>query len=94
MLNVDYGIPEVVIMEPHSFTEIPAYIDVLRARKSMILNLTRMNPDEAQRAIDFLAGGTFALDGDQKRVGNSVFLFTPSCVVLTTELTTRQPMTA
>ena len=49
----------------------------------MILNLTMMEPDQAQRAVDFVAGGTFAIDGHQERVGESIFLFAPSCVTVT-----------
>ena len=50
----------------------------------MILNLTMMEPDQAQRAVDFVAVGTFAIDGHQERVGESIFLFAPSCVTVTT----------
>jgi len=43
-----------------------------------------MEPDQAQRAVDFVAGGTFAIDGYQERVGESIFLFAPSCVTVST----------
>jgi cell division inhibitor SepF len=42
-----------------------------------------MEPDQAQRAVDFVAGGTYAIDGQQERVGESIFLFAPSCVTVT-----------
>ena len=42
-----------------------------------------MDPDQAQRAVDFIAGGTYAIDGHQERVGESIFLFAPSCVNVT-----------
>ena len=47
------------------------------------LNLTMMDPDQAQRAVDFIAGGTYAIDGHLERVGESIFLFAPSCVNVT-----------
>jgi cell division inhibitor SepF len=62
----------------------PRAIQALRERKTVILNLTMMEPDQAQRAVDFVAGGTFAIDGHQERVGESIFLFAPSCVTVTT----------
>ncbi|WP_264325122.1 cell division protein SepF [Romeriopsis navalis] len=74
------GISEVVVLEPRSFEEMPQVIQALRERKSVVLNLTIMDPDQAQRAVDFVAGGTFAIDGHQERIGESIFLFTPSCV--------------
>ena len=58
----------------------PQAIQALRERKTVILNLTMMDPDQAQRAVDFVAGGTYAIDGHQERVGESIFLFAPSCV--------------
>jgi cell division inhibitor SepF len=75
---------EVTLMEPRSFDEMPRAIQALRDRKTVILNLTMMEPDQAQRAVDFVAGGTFAIDGHQERVGESIFLFAPSCVTVTT----------
>jgi cell division inhibitor SepF len=75
---------EVALMEPRSFDEMPRAIQALRERKTVILNLTMMDPDQAQRAVDFVAGGTFAIDGHQERVGESIFLFAPSCVTVTT----------
>ncbi|MCC5897430.1 MAG: cell division protein SepF [Phormidium sp. BM_Day4_Bin.17] len=79
------GISEVVVMEPRTFEEMPQAIQALRERKSVVLNLTVMDPDQAQRAVDFIAGGTFALDGHQERIGESIFLFTPSCVQVSTQ---------
>ena len=71
---------EVSVITPRSFEEMPEVIHALRERKSVILNLNIMNPEEAQRAVDFVSGGTYAMDGQYERVGESIFLFTPSCV--------------
>ena len=80
MPGLGNGNSEVVVIEPHSFEEMPQVILALRERKSVVLNLNVMNPEEAQRAVDFIAGGTYAMDGHQERVGESIFLFTPSSV--------------
>ncbi len=80
MPGLTNGNSEVVVIEPHSFEEMPQVILALRERKSVVLNLNIMNPEEAQRAVDFIAGGTYAMDGHQERVGESIFLFTPSSV--------------
>ena len=84
MPGISSSAAEVSLMEPRSFDEMPAAIQALRERKTVILNLTMMEPDQAQRAVDFVAGGTFAIDGHQERVGESIFLFAPSCVTVTT----------
>ena len=84
MPGISTNAAEVTLMEPRSFDEMPRAIQALRERKTVILNLTMMEPDQAQRAVDFVAGGTFAIDGHQERVGESIFLFAPSCVTVTT----------
>jgi cell division inhibitor SepF len=83
MPGISTAATEVMLMEPRSFDEMPRAIQALRERKTIILNLTMMEPDQAQRAVDFVAGGTFAIDGHQERVGESIFLFAPSCVTVT-----------
>ncbi|NEQ96764.1 MAG: cell division protein SepF, partial [Cyanothece sp. SIO2G6] len=57
---------ELVIMEPYSFQEIPAAIIALRDRKVVVLNLSNLDADEAQRSVDYVAGGAFALVGIQE----------------------------
>lgn len=85
MPGASNSIYEVIVMEPRSFEEMPQAIQALRDRKSVVLNLTMLDPDQAQRAVDFVAGGTYAIDGHQERVGESIFLFTPICVQVTTQ---------
>ena len=80
MPGISNSSSEVNLMEPRSFDEMPRAIQSLRERKTVILNLTMMDPDQAQRAVDFVAGGTYAIDGHQERIGESIFLFAPSCV--------------
>ena len=80
MPNAANGLSQVLVIEPRSFEEMPEAIQALRERKSVVLNLTMMDPEQAQRAVDFVAGGTYALDGHQERIGDSIFLFAPSCV--------------
>ncbi|HAC64687.1 MAG TPA: cell division protein SepF [Cyanothece sp. UBA12306] len=84
MPGITNSIAEVVVVEPHSFDEMPQVIQTLRERKSVVLNLNAMDSEEAQRAVDFVAGGTYAIDGHQERIGESIFLFTPSCVKVST----------
>jgi cell division inhibitor SepF len=41
------GLSQVMVMEPRSFEEMPQAIQALRERKSVVLNLTMMDPDQA-----------------------------------------------
>ena len=79
------AVAEVVVIEPHAFEEMPQVVQALRERKSVVLNLTMMDPDQAQRAVDFVAGATYTIDGHQERIGESIFLFTPNCVQVSTQ---------
>lgn len=84
MPGVNNIVNEVVVIEPHSFDEIPQVIQTLKEQRCVVLNLNIMEPDEAQRAVDFVAGGTYAIDGHQERIGESIFLFTPRSVKVST----------
>lgn len=75
-------ISQILILEPDTNDEIAYIIDTLRAGVSVLINFSKMSPQEAQRSLDFLSGGTFAIDGDQTRIGEQLFIFTPSCVKL------------
>ncbi|HHX39770.1 MAG TPA: cell division protein SepF [Armatimonadetes bacterium] len=59
--------------------------DMLKERRPVILNLEQSDEETARRAIDFVSGATYALDGYFERVGERVFLFTPSNVLIATE---------
>ncbi len=84
MPGVNNMVNEVVVIEPHSFDEVPQVIQTLKEQRSVVLNLNVMEPEEAQRAVDFVAGGTYAIDGHQERIGESIFLFTPRNVKVST----------
>jgi cell division inhibitor SepF len=75
---------EMVLIEPRAFEEMPQVIDALRQQKSVILNMTLIRQEEAQRSVDFVAGGTYAIDGHYERIGDNIFLFAPSCVQVST----------
>lgn len=81
---------EMVIVEPRSFDDAMGVVEALRQRRAVIINLTGLDSDQAQRLIDFVSGATHAIDGNQERVGEGIFLFTPNNVVINS-LTTEQP---
>ncbi len=84
MPGIMNGVSEMILIEPRSFEEMPQVIDALRQRKSVILNMTLIRQEEAQRSVDFVAGGTYAIDGHYERIGDNIFLFTPNCVQVST----------
>lgn len=69
-----------VLHEPRSYEETQEIADHLRSRRPVIVNLQRLNSDSARRVVDFLSGCVYALNGDIKKVGASIFLCTPENV--------------
>jgi cell division inhibitor SepF len=67
--------PSIYMAEPECFDDVPSCIDALRQGNAVTMNLTLLEPDVAQRGVDFVAGGAYALRGHQERIGESIFLF-------------------
>ena len=80
MPGISSGASEVTLMEPKNYEEMTLAIQAVRERKTVIVNLSMIIPDQAQRFIDCVAGGTYAIDGYQQRIGENMFIFAPSCV--------------
>ena len=83
MTNKGY---EVVVFEPRAFNESTTIVEALKERKTVILNLQLLDRDQSQRIVDFLCGCTHALDGNQRKIGDFVFIFTPSNINLSQEV--------
>jgi cell division inhibitor SepF len=69
---------EVVVMHPKSFNETLAAVSFLKLRSTVVINVTKMSENESQRFVDFISGSAYALDGYQERVGEGIFVLTPS----------------
>jgi cell division inhibitor SepF len=76
---------EIVVLEPHTLDEARAGADHLKSRRPVIVNLRETDHDLARRIVDFTCGVTYAVDGQMQRVGDEIFLFTPSTVTVTAE---------
>lgn len=71
---------KVVLFEPRSYSEAQDIADHLKSRRAIIVNLQRIEHDQAKRIIDFLSGTVYAIGGDIQRVGQNIFLCTPDNV--------------
>ena len=81
---------EVIVMEPRSFDESATIVQYLKDRKTIVLNLHLLDKDQSQRTIDFVCGAAHALNGNPQKVGDKVFVFTPSNVTLSVDLNQNQ----
>jgi cell division inhibitor SepF len=71
---------KVILCEPRSYSEAQEIADHLKSRRSCIVNLQRIERDQAKRIVDFLSGTVYAIGGDIQRVGVNIFLCTPDNV--------------
>lgn len=76
---------EVMVIEPRSFGEAGQIVQNLKERKTIILNLHLLDKEQSQRTIDFVCGAAHALNGKPQKVGDMVFVFTPSNIVLSVD---------
>lgn len=76
---------EVMVIEPRSFGEAGQIVQSLKERKTIVLNLHLLDREQSQRTIDFVCGAAHALNGKPQKVGDMVFVFTPSNVVLSVD---------
>ena len=79
------GAYEVVVIEPKAYNESISIAEALKERKTVILNLQLLDREQSQRIVDFLCGCTHALDGSQRKIGENVFIFTPSNINISQE---------
>lgn len=75
-----------VISQPTTFEQSEEICNLLKEKKSVIVNLEYVNKDVARRIVDFISGGVFALDGHIQKISNSIFLIAPTNYEITNEM--------
>ncbi|QQE75914.1 cell division protein SepF [Brevibacillus composti] len=69
-----------ILCEPRQYSDAQDIADNLRHRRPVVVNLQRVDKDQAKRIIDFLSGTVYALNGDIQKVGDYIFVCTPDHV--------------
>ena len=77
---------KMVISQPTSFEQSEAICDLLKEKKSDIVNLEYVNKDIARRIVDVVSGAVHALDGHIQKISNSIFLIAPYNYDITNEM--------
>lgn len=71
---------QIISTQPRKFTEVQVVADHLKNGQPVIINLSQVHPEEAQRILDYASGVCSALNGSAKKVNGEIFLFVPSGV--------------
>ena len=74
---------ELLVFRPNNLTEGMEAVLAVRSQKTVVLDLSVIDNRQAQRIADFVSGGVTAIDGEEHRLGDQVFLFTPAGVRVT-----------
>jgi len=69
-----------MLFEPRSYSDAQDIADNLRHRRPVVINLHRVEKEQAKRIVDFLSGTVYALNGDIQKVGDHIFVCTPENV--------------
>lgn len=67
----------VVLFHPASFNDTSKAADDLRDHKAVVVNMENVDKAMARRVVDFLSGCVYALDGNVRKIAQSVYLFCP-----------------
>ena len=78
--------PEVVVFHPTRFEEAEWIVHNVRELKTVLVHAGAMEPADAQRLIDFVAGGVSAMDGQAECLAPLTFVFAPQAVTLLRDL--------
>lgn len=71
---------KMVLCEPKTYNEAQEIADNIVNRRSVVINLQRVDHQQAKRIIDFLSGTVYAVNGDIQKLGSETFLCTPDNV--------------
>ncbi len=68
---------KVVVIQPTSYNDSQDIADHLKSKKPVVVNLERLDKDDARKMVDFLSGAVYALDGSMQKVANGILLLAP-----------------
>ncbi|MDC3412847.1 cell division protein SepF [Aquibacillus sp. 3ASR75-11] len=71
---------KVILCEPRTYSEAQEIADHIVNRRSVIINLQRVDHAQAKQIIDFLSGTVYAIAGNIQKLGEHTFLCTPDNV--------------
>lgn len=78
VINIHQNIKnKMVILKPASFDDVKEITDEVKNRRAVIVNMEKVDKENAKRILDFLSGSIYALNGTVKKVGPGIFVFAP-----------------
>jgi len=81
-LGTAQGMLQLEVVHCRGLDDAQAVALAVREQRTVLLQLDQLEPVEAQRVVDFVAGAINALDAQSERLGATTFLFAPADVLL------------
>lgn len=78
--------PKIVILKPKCFSNSTAVADELKKRRPVVIDVGALDPDEARRVVDFIAGTVYGLNGDMQKVSGGIFIAAPAQIDIMGEI--------
>jgi cell division inhibitor SepF len=75
-------LPEVLVFHPTRFEDAQAILIAVRDLRTVVVDAAAMERRDAQRLVDFVAGGVLAIDGQSESLDDVTFLFAPDLVAI------------
>ncbi|MFC4404654.1 cell division protein SepF [Gracilibacillus xinjiangensis] len=76
-----------VLCEPRSYNEVQEIADHIVNRRSVVMNLQRVDAQQARQIVDFMSGTVYAMSGHIRKLGAQTFLCTPDHVEISGNIT-------
>ncbi len=78
---------KVVLCEPRNYSEAQELADNVVNKRAVVINLQRVDHQQAKRIVDFLSGTVYAINGDIQKLGDGTFLCTADNVDVSGSIT-------
>ena len=71
---------ELIIRQPSTFNDSQEICDLLKQERAIIINLEKVEPELAQKMMDFISGAIYALDAKIHQISGCIFCISPAKV--------------
>ena len=71
---------DVILIEPLVFVDSKDILDNIKKNKVVIINISKLDLETADRILDFISGGIYAMDAKLKVIGEDIYLCVPNGV--------------
>jgi cell division inhibitor SepF len=78
--NVKPKRKEIETVCPEKFSDVELVVERLVSKQSIIVDFETIPPSLAQRMLDFISGGVFALSGTVRKLGYKMYILIPKGV--------------